>query len=89
MIRGNHIPVGWRAVKIKDVAQINPRSDMIEDNTLVSFISMSSVSEIGYIIVSAQTEAFKFKVVLPRLKMAIEQMTSILGRFMVKQLEDR
>ncbi|HPY74261.1 MAG TPA: restriction endonuclease subunit S, partial [Planctomycetota bacterium] len=43
------IPNGWKSFKIKDVAQVNPRSNFVNHNSLVTFLSMSAVSELGII----------------------------------------
>jgi len=43
------IPIEWDLKRIEEIAAINPRRDQIEDNLLVSFVTMSDVSEQGKI----------------------------------------
>jgi len=43
------IPDGWKSAKIKDAAQVNPRSNSVDDDSLVTFLPMTAVSESGII----------------------------------------
>jgi len=43
------IPDGWKPAKIKDAAQVNPRSNSVDDDSLVTFLPMTAVSESGII----------------------------------------
>ena len=43
------VPNGWKPAKIKDAAQVNPRSNSVDDDSLVTFLPMSAVSESGII----------------------------------------
>lgn len=49
MNKALQIPKGWKLSKIKDVAQVNPRSNSVNDDTLVTFIPMKAVSESGIV----------------------------------------
>jgi type I restriction enzyme S subunit len=42
-------PKGWKPSKIKDVAQVNPGSNSVDDDTVVTFLPMNAVSESGII----------------------------------------
>jgi len=43
------VPNGWKPAKIKDAAQVNPRSNSVDDDSLVTFLPMNAVSESGII----------------------------------------
>lgn len=43
------VPDGWKPAKIKDAAQVNPRSNSVDDDSLVTFLPMTAVSESGII----------------------------------------
>ncbi|HDP94663.1 MAG TPA: restriction endonuclease subunit S, partial [Candidatus Aminicenantes bacterium] len=49
MSKALQVPNDWKPAKIKDVAQINPRSNSVDDDTLVTFLPMNAVSESGII----------------------------------------
>lgn len=51
------VPNGWKNVRIKDVASINPRIKTVADDTVVTFLQMSSVSEAGKIETPEQRKA--------------------------------
>lgn len=51
------VPNGWKNVRIKDVASINPRIKTVADDTVVTFLPMSSVSEAGKIETPEQRKA--------------------------------
>ena len=53
------IPEEWECVRIKNIAQINPRKPKIDDpEILVTFLSMPDISEEGNII-SKQTRRYR------------------------------
>ncbi|MDT9547348.1 MAG: restriction endonuclease subunit S [Chlorobium phaeovibrioides] len=43
------VPNGWKPAKIKDAAHVNPRSNTVDDDSLVTFLPMNAVSESGLI----------------------------------------
>ena len=43
------LPDGWEPAKLKDAAQVNPRSNSVDDDSLVTFLPMTAVSESGII----------------------------------------
>ncbi|MDQ0288578.1 restriction endonuclease subunit S [Oligosphaera ethanolica] len=43
------VPDGWKPAKLKDAAQVNPRSNSVDDDSLVTFLPMTAVSESGII----------------------------------------
>jgi type I restriction enzyme, S subunit len=47
MSRVKKVPNGWKPTRIKDAAQVNPRSNSVDDDTLVTFLPMNAVSESG------------------------------------------
>ncbi|MCF6158045.1 MAG: hypothetical protein E3K32_05615 [wastewater metagenome] len=49
MSKALQVPNGWKPSKIKDAAQVNPRSNSVDDDTLVAFLPMNAVSESGII----------------------------------------
>ncbi len=49
MNKALQVPNGWKPTKIKDAAQVNPRSNSVDDDTLVTFLPMNAVSESGTI----------------------------------------
>jgi type I restriction enzyme S subunit len=49
MRKALQVPKGWESAKIKDAAQLNPRSNSVDDDTLVTFLPMTAVSESGII----------------------------------------
>ncbi len=57
MEKSSIMPPGWKLVKLKDVAYINPSSAPIEDHALVTFLPMAGVSELGSIIKPEVKEA--------------------------------
>ena len=40
---------GWKKVRLKDVAKINPRTNSIEDDPIVFFLPMTAISKSGRI----------------------------------------
>jgi type I restriction enzyme S subunit len=49
MSKAVQVPDGWKPAKIKDAAQVNPRSNSVDDDSLVTFLPMTAVSESGII----------------------------------------
>jgi type I restriction enzyme S subunit len=49
IIKAVQAPDGWKPAKLKDAAQINPRSNSVDDDSLVTFLPMTAVSESGII----------------------------------------
>jgi len=49
MSKAVQVPDGWKPAKIKDAAQVNPRSNSVDDDSLVTFLPMTAVSESGLI----------------------------------------
>ncbi len=54
-------PNGWEPTKIKDVALVNPRSNFVDDDSLVTFLPMNAVSESGIIQGAEIRKAFDVK----------------------------
>ncbi len=49
MSKAVQVPKGWKPAKLKDAAQVNPRSNSVDDDSLVTFLPMAAVSESGHI----------------------------------------
>lgn len=49
MSKAVQVPDGWKPAKLKNAAQVNPRSNSVDDDSLVTFLPMTAVSESGII----------------------------------------
>lgn len=49
MSKALQVPNGWKPAKLKDAAQVNPQSNSVDDDSLVTFLPMTAVSESGII----------------------------------------
>lgn len=50
MTKLGEIPNEWRILKLSEIAEINPRRESLDDNSIVSFIAMEDISNSGRII---------------------------------------